>query len=224
MRRKLIAIAATCSVVVGAGLVCSPPAQAVSSVAAWYVGCNAGSAALVLYDNGSTRTGNTASMTASVGDSVIIRDYTANPNIGCAGAPSPFGYALDILVNSSVVYSNTTADRTITFASGDTQISVRATAGTPANTYTVSVSGTGGGGGAPSGSSSRNAPQPVLQQFGKPATGDCATAAPIMLNWGGSASGGWGVSWAQWVNGGLGGAVCTRTLSYSQVSGLWSAA
>jgi hypothetical protein len=34
-------------------------------------------------------------------------------------------------------------------------------------------------------------------------------------------SGGWGESWAQWMNAGQGGAVCTRTLFYSAAQSRW---
>ena len=64
-------------------------------------------------------------------------------------------------------------------------------------------------------------PPPVMQQFGMPASGACDAAAPIVLNWGGANSGSWGDSWAQWANGGKGGAVCTRTLVYSNALGHW---
>ena len=71
-------------------------------------------------------------------------------------------------------------------------------------------------------SDSGQVPPPVVQQFGKPASGTCDAAAPVTLNWGGAGSGGWGESWAQWVNGGKGGAVCTRTLVYSNNLGAWT--
>lgn len=67
-------------------------------------------------------------------------------------------------------------------------------------------------------------PPPVLQQFGRPSTGTCDEAAPADLNWGGSSSGGWGDSWARWMNDGAGGDVCTRTLVYSNSSGRWNRA
>ena len=63
-------------------------------------------------------------------------------------------------------------------------------------------------------------PPPVLQQV--PAAGsDSCAALPAALNWGGSASGGWGQSWATWAIGGQGGSVCTRTLVYSPSLGHW---
>lgn len=66
-------------------------------------------------------------------------------------------------------------------------------------------------------------PAPVFQAFGKPSSGTCDAAAPIALNWGGAGSGSWGNSWAEWMNGGKGGPVCTRTLSYSNALGHWVA-
>ena len=78
------------------------------------------------------------------------------------------------------------------------------------------------GGGDASSSAVGAGPAPVIQQFGKPASGTCEAAAPVTLNWGGAGSGGWGESWAQWMNGGNGGAVCTRTLVYSNTLGGWT--
>jgi hypothetical protein len=64
-------------------------------------------------------------------------------------------------------------------------------------------------------------PVSVLQQVGVGTDGTCAATLPADLNWGGADSGGWGRSWAQWVNGGNGGAVCTRTLVYSTSQSKW---
>ena len=63
------------------------------------------------------------------------------------------------------------------------------------------------------------APPDVLQQVGAPADGDCSAFRDASLDWSGVGSGGWGRSWAQWVNEGRGGAVCTRTLTYSTNAG-----
>jgi hypothetical protein len=65
-----------------------------------------------------------------------------------------------------------------------------------------------------------NAPPDWLQQVGLPASGECTDIDDASLNQGGAASGGWGKSWAQWMNGGLGGAVCTRSLAYAG-NGRW---
>lgn len=86
------------------------------------------------------------------------------------------------------------------------------------------TTGASSGGSSSSSSSSSSAPAPVVQEFGTPASGTCVDAAPATLNWGGASSGGWSESWAQWMNGGRGGAVCTRSLVYSTSSGRWGAA
>ena len=80
------------------------------------------------------------------------------------------------------------------------------------------------GGGSSGGSASRSgsSPKPLVQQFGKPASESCDTVASVSLDWAGITSGGWGESWAQWMNGGNGGAVCTRTLIYSDNLGSWT--
>lgn len=57
-------------------------------------------------------------------------------------------------------------------------------------------------------------PRSVIQQFGLPASGTCEERAPANMDVAGVGSGGWGVSWARWMNEGDGGAVCTRKLSY----------
>ena len=81
-------------------------------------------------------------------------------------------------------------------------------------TYSSGGGGGGGGGGSSSSSSVSTGPAPIPQQFGLPASGTCDEAAPADLNWAGVPSGSWGISWAQWMNDGNGGAVCTRTLNY----------
>ena len=63
------------------------------------------------------------------------------------------------------------------------------------------------------------APAAVLQQVGSPADGQCTSVSDPTLNWGGAGAGGWGRSWAQWMNDGRGGSVCTRTLAYSHGAG-----
>jgi hypothetical protein len=70
-------------------------------------------------------------------------------------------------------------------------------------------------------SSSTVIPAPITQEFGKPASGSCDAAQPAGLDWAGVASGGWANSWSQWMNGGTGGFVCTRTLVYSTTQAKW---
>lgn len=55
----------------------------------------------------------------------------------------------------------------------------------------------------------------ILQQVGIPESMTCAAFRDDSLNWSGVSGEGWSTSWAQWVNDGKGGAVCTRTLVYT---------
>ena len=94
-------------------------------------------------------------------------------------------------------------------------------------TYTITIGGGGGGGGGdtPSGDSGStdalSGLGPHIQEFAMPETGTCDEAQSEGLNWGGVASGGWGESWAQWMNDGAGGDVCTRTLAYNTSTAAW---
>jgi hypothetical protein len=68
----------------------------------------------------------------------------------------------------------------------------------------------------------RSGPPPdVEQQVGRARDQTCTSAGNAELNIGGVASGGWGQSWAQWMNGGTGGFVCNRTLYYNVQYGRW---
>ena len=71
------------------------------------------------------------------------------------------------------------------------------------------------------GSSSGSIPAPVIQQFERDSSETCEAGQPDGLNWGGSSSGGWSQSWAQWPGNGAGGFVCSRTLTYNPALGHW---
>ena len=64
-------------------------------------------------------------------------------------------------------------------------------------------------------------PADIIQQTGVPASGSCADVVDTAYRYGTSVSGGWGRSWANWINPGIGAAVCTRTLTYSNSLGTW---
>jgi hypothetical protein len=65
-------------------------------------------------------------------------------------------------------------------------------------------------------------PSDVTQQVGLPLGQSCNQLKERMLNWADVGHGGWTQSWAQWMNSGLGGSVCTRTLYFVDVSQHWS--
>jgi hypothetical protein len=59
------------------------------------------------------------------------------------------------------------------------------------------------------------APEPLLQQVPMPVGASCADVSDEQFSWGTDVRGGWSSTWSQWANGGFGGAVCSRTLTYS---------
>jgi len=64
-------------------------------------------------------------------------------------------------------------------------------------------------------------PPSIIQQVGLPPTGTCEDVIDGMFGTQTFIQGGWAQSWARWMNGGLGGAVCTRMLVYSNAQGRW---
>lgn len=64
-------------------------------------------------------------------------------------------------------------------------------------------------------------PNAALQQVGVPAVGGCDAVFNPALNWAGVAYGGWGLSWAQWINNGAGGPVCSRLLVFDASAVDW---
>lgn len=133
-----------------------------------------------------------------------IRDQTLTPCTSVASTSS----------GSSCPVANTTSSSFTVLATGTVELYRFAAGAVLLSTVTI---GSGGGGT----SDSSSPPTPVVQQFGMPTSGTCDASAPLVLNWGGAGSGGWGNSWAEWMNGGAGGAVCTRTLVYSNALGHW---
>lgn len=74
-----------------------------------------------------------------------------------------------------------------------------------------------------SAASSDQLPAPILQALPVPASGSCDAIDDTPFRYGiDSLAGGWSKSWAEWANGGAGGAVCVRTLVYSNSLGAWT--
>jgi hypothetical protein len=86
--------------------------------------------------------------------------------------------------------------------------------------FDITVTAASHSGGTDSTPSPAVGPSDVLQQVGMP-TGGCIAVSDPALNWANVPPGGWGESWGQWANGGLGGSVCTRTLTYSTENAAW---
>ena len=144
-----------------------------------------------------------SNVTAGVGDTITLRNtYPGTRTIS----------ALNGVSGPSTIAGNGSANYSVTSASGG---SIRVEDNdllSGCNTQSATLTVNAGGGGSSADSSS--GPEAAMQQFGKPDSMTCNEAQPEGLNWSGVPSGGWGESWAQWMNGGNGGTVCTRTLSY----------
>jgi len=174
--------------------------------------------------------GSTQSVTATTGDTITLsvsagtcqyvsveKDIIASSSavsITGGGSPSAVDQGTYFQWTGSSAITGVSITLTIT---GPGQINFTSS-GFTGQAFNIS---SGGGGGSSSSTTSGSAPATVVQQFGMPATGTCDEAQPEGLNWSGVANGGWGVSWAQWMNGGTGGAVCTRTLVYSTIQSKW---
>jgi len=191
--------------IIGASLLMASPAQANATATAT---CRANSTTNLTLFVGQTLTIETSDQCRRIEGSdgglggtgtltyIASNGETTTYPIGTGGTPG-------LKVPSTVIYTGTVV--------GGAQVNIRA-AGSVIQAWVVTV--TEAPAPEPTTSISGGAPAPVLQQFGRPDVGSCDDVAPGTLDWSGVTSGGWSESWAQWVNNGNGGAVCTRTLTY----------
>lgn len=169
----------------------------------------------------------TTPLTMSVGDTVLITvsgscdrtDFAMGVGtltFGPAGTGTTVNAGAHAAVTTSdkVLYTATTIGTAIVSVNDSTQTPITLHEESWVITVTAPSSNT-------SPSTGSSAPTPVLQQFGKPMTGTCATAQPVNADWADVGTLGWGESWARWMNDGTGGFVCTRTLVYSASQARW---
>ena len=113
------------------------------------------------------------------------------------------------------------------YTTSSAQLSIPGLAQTSAYSVTITPRNTNGWGLSVTssignvGSSSTQTPPAIIQQVGMPPSGSCADVVGTRFGSQTSIQGGWGQSWARWVNDGLGGAVCTRMLVYSNSQSRW---
>ena len=190
-------------IVTSAGIVGATPARAAASPSNLNVDCTNGLAGA--YDQ---------TFTGAVGDTFTL----TNTNGGFACVVDSFaGVVTASGLNGADEFQVSPVTFTIV-ASG--QFRVKYNAGR-VNVSTITVVALAAPVPAPA-PAQDSSPAPLIQQFGKPSTGTCEETASEDLNWSGVASGGWGLSWAPWVNDGGGGSVCTRTLVYSNALAKWT--
>ncbi|HEV8024858.1 MAG TPA: hypothetical protein VGP37_08225 [Candidatus Nanopelagicales bacterium] len=210
--RRALAVLASLGLAAGT-ITLAIPAHAAANPSTVYVYCNND---VVKFYSDSGHSTEVTEVTGAVGDSFTLTFSTPDGSGKCTG--STYGYRWDSngyteSAGQSVVLTvPTTPDALIAFIGAD-----RSTDGR------LDVT-SGGGGGSDSGSSgsSGSAPAPVMQQFGMPASGNCEDGYSDSMDWSGVGSGGWGVSWAQWMNDGSGGVVCSRTVMYDTSTAKWT--
>ena len=112
---------------------------------------------------------------------------------GGGGSTGPVGRSFSLTTNGGAIVT----------AGGNGYVYI-----TPDDTPRVSVEGS-------------QLPPDVFQSVGLPQSGACSSVDDSALNWGGSSTGGWTPSWAQWMNDGHGGAVCNRVLGYDPYLEHW---
>ena len=193
MRKKLVAVG-TAIGVAALPLTATTPAAATTVDAT--LECSNGQAIAFL----------PAGVTANVGDQIRIDDPESSSwaNLTLDGVDGPDSFT------GSVTF-------TVTSASGG---SIEVPKGTNDCLGARATLEFVPGGGGSSSTDASSGPAPAMQQFGKPESMTCDEAQPEGLNWSGVPSGGWGESWAQWMNGGNGGTICTRELVYR--AGTWA--
>jgi hypothetical protein len=222
MRRKLAAIATSSTVLFASGFLAAAPAQA-ASITVSDAACNGG---LINGTPFSAGTGDVVTITADLAGCTRLQVNTRL--VASASDIVVTGPGAGTPTLSGFFYVVTTTDSqfgsiTITFTGTNSTIATFGLGSTSPNRmdWVVTYAGSGGGGGSSDSTASSSTPNPIFQQFGRPASGTCDAAAPATLNWSDVASGGWSESWAEWMNAGSGGAVCTRTLIYSTEQSRW---
>jgi hypothetical protein len=195
-----------------------------TAIAGTVIGATSASAATSVTVTASV-TGGTTGWTISPGsttDTALTVSYTNNSS----SAFNTVYFSSPYLSNGGT--SCSTSNTVCQLITGGAALTLDVDPSTPANTTVflqfnsnstngrIILNSSGGSSG-----SSGSAPAPIVQEFGKPVAGTCDAAQPEGLNWAGVPSGRWANSWSQWMNGGQGGFVCTRTLIYSTSQSAW---
>jgi len=203
--RNLFAIVMGLTCLIAVGL--SVPAHAASQEAA--VNCVAAATSNISLEVGDTLT----IATTTPCDRVSFVFGVGTVTFGLPpGTPVPMGDIETLTSGAQVIYTATTPGTAVVVVYNSSNPGLF---GSDAS-FIITV--TSGGGGA---AASVSGPAPIVQQFGRPTSATCQAAAPANLNWSGVPGTGWGESWSQWMNNGRGGAICTRTLVYSNSLGRW---
>lgn len=206
MKFRIAAVVGTTAIIAG-GLLGVSPAQA--------------SALPITITGGASLSATSFSSTPAINDTIVVTNSTSSSATLylCTFAGIGMSPQTSIANGAQATYTiDSTSYIRLEFAT-------TTTSGCPTPNVLISAFGGGGGGGSSTPSSSSNAPAApadLMQQVGAASDGKCTSIIDTSLNWAGVTSGGWGLSWAQWLNGGKGGTVCSRSLYYNLNKAAWA--
>lgn len=169
-----------------------------------------------------TRLRVSAGFTFAAGEQLLV-------TAGAPGYPGPLGVRLDITFDSStiVTVSSGTFPATIAYTMpqelDDSAASIYWYLDSFFNTAMWTLSCIPYSAPAPGASPENDTPADAVQEVGLLLGHSCTNVDEASLDWGNAITGGWTSSWAQWINEGAGGAVCTRTIHYDQANRVWAA-
>ena len=156
-----------------------------------------------------------ATVTGAVGDTFTVQF----PNMGVTC------FTKTIVGNAGVATPatgtiSTTAAVTFTII-GSGSFTLTATQPMPIiQTITIVATGAAGAGAVAAAVASPPVPD-KMQAVARPTAGCATLVSDASMNWAGIAGTGWGASWAQWMNNGVGGDVCVRMLGYNMNTSSW---
>ena len=154
----------------------------------------------------------------AVAGSLQLASMTAGADHVCATTTAGVGYCWGLNSSGQLGDGSTTNRNTPTLVSGGRTFRTLVTGSRAKFTFGFPPAPAGATGSA-------SVPTAALQQFVRPANGDCSAAPADFVDLPGLAASlrdvGWGQSWAQWPNDGKGGFVCSRQPYYTS-RGTWS--
>jgi len=230
MRRKLVGAIAVGSLIGVPTVIAAAPAYSVETITCITNGTASpisleGSGTSFTFDNEAfscNRVTVSATEDVNVGDITVVQSTVYPLDFRTTGE-SPPGVNISEEARQGMTQTNFGTLITYTGSAASGTIIVDFDRQGTGRTARYEISFTQGGGDDPSpiASVADVGPGTHIQQFPLPETATCNEGQPEGLDWGGVASGGWSVSWAQWVNDGEGGEVCTRTLVYNASAAAW---
>ena len=156
-------------------------------------------------------------VTGNVGETFTVIKGTG---AGCNNTQTITGASGIVTPNTGTLTYNTSVTFTLV-ASGT--FTITGGGGNGVMTITVAATAPGGGGGG-GGAPAQSPPPDIFQSVAMNDSGSCASLKRSDLDWAAAETGNWTQSWEQWANGGSGGPVCRRVLWFDSNNNWWRSA